>query len=95
MNYLFTQLFRLWENAFFQRQEGTLDPTLWAAWEHVMCSYFQQPGVQEWWPARRLAYSSKFRDFLEASGPVPDGLRTWQQLVEPKRPDSTGQSSGV
>lgn len=82
VNYLFTQLFRLWENAFFQKQQGTLEPTLWEAWRHVMVSYFHQAGVQEWWVARRMAYSSTFRDFLEASDPVSDQIRMWPQLTD-------------
>jgi hypothetical protein len=81
VNYLFIQLFRLWENAFFQRQAGTLEPTLWEAWRHVMVSYFHQPGIQAWWPARRSAYSSTFREFLEESAPTPGAIRTTQQVA--------------
>lgn len=95
INYIFTQLFRMWENAFFQMQEGTLEPTLWEAWRHVMVSYFHQPGVQAWWPARRSAYSSMFRDFLEESTPTVGPIRTWQQLAEDPPDQSEAGATGA
>ena len=78
--YLLTQLFRHWENAFFQQQQGTLEPSLWLTWQGVILSYFHQPGIQEWWRLRRTAYSTEFREFLEASSPPSSGLRTTRQI---------------
>lgn len=78
--YLLTQLFRHWENAFFQQQQGTLAPSLWATWRVIILSYFHQPGIQDWWQLRRNAYSTEFREFLEASSPPESGLRTTRQL---------------
>lgn len=78
--YLMTQLFRHWENAFFQHRQGTLETTLWETWEAIILSYFHQPGVQQWWQLRRHAYSLEFRDFLEASTPPASSIRTTRQL---------------
>jgi hypothetical protein len=80
--YLLTQLFRHWENSFFQRRQGTLEPSLWATWEGIILSYFHQPGIQEWWKVRRHAYSAEFRAFLEASPPPDSTIRTTRQLGE-------------
>ena len=80
--YLLTQLFRHWENAFFQHQQGTLAPSLWVTWQEVILSYFHQPGIQEWWQLRRTAYSIEFREFLEASSPPLSGIRTTRQIYQ-------------
>ncbi len=82
INFLFTQLFRHWENAFFQMRQGTLEPELWDAWRYAMVSYFHQPGVQAWWPTRRSVYSSTFRELLEQSAPPSNGVLMTQQLVD-------------
>jgi len=78
--FLLTQLFRHWENAFFQQQQGTLAPSLWLTWQVVILSYFHQPGIQEWWQLRRTVYSTEFREFLEASSPPASGIRTTRQM---------------
>ena len=78
--YILTQLFRIWENAYFQHRQNTLEPGLWAAWRGVMLSYFHQPGVQEWWKYRAHAYSAEFRELLESSPPPAAGIRTTQQI---------------
>lgn len=79
--YLLTQLFRTWENAYFQARQGTLEPGLWAAWRGVILGYYHRPGIQEWWQLRRHAYSSEFQDFLESSTPPPTLIRTTRELT--------------
>lgn len=79
MNFLFTQMLRLWENVHFQHREGTLADDLWGTWEFIMASYFQRPGLRGWWQSRRMAYTPAFRDFLEATRAPEDGLRTTRQ----------------
>jgi hypothetical protein len=91
--YLLTQLFRHWENAFFQQQQGTLVPSLWDTWQGIILSYFHQPGIQEWWQLRRTVYSTEFRAFLEASSPPSDGIRTTRQIYGPDSDDSSGRKS--
>jgi hypothetical protein len=85
--YLLTQLFRHWENAFFQYQQGTLAPNLWETWEGIILSYFRQPGIQEWWVLRRAAYATEFRRFLESSTPPSAAIRTTRQIhsVQPAK----------
>lgn len=88
--YLLTQLFRQWENTFFQHRQGTLDPGLWRTWSHIIVSYFHQPGLQEWWKLRRHAYSAEFAEFLESSAPPSAGLRTTRQLARADEKRSSG-----
>jgi hypothetical protein len=83
-NYLLTQLFRTWENVFYQARQGTLETWLWVAWRTVILSYYHQPGIQAWWQTRHMAYSEPFREFLESSDPPPDRIRTTGELrLEP------------
>ena len=82
--YVLTQLFRSWENAFYQHRQGTLEDWLWKAWERVILSYFHQPGIQDWWQVRRGAYSQPFCEFLETSACPPHDIKTTEQLLTPK-----------
>jgi hypothetical protein len=88
--YLLTQLFRHWENAYFQQEQGTLAPSLWDTWQGIILSYFYQPGIQEWWKLRRTAYSTRFRDFLESSSPPDTVIRTTRQILEQESKDIEG-----
>jgi hypothetical protein len=66
-NYLFIQLFRLWENIYYQNKMDTLESWLWKSYKNTMISYFHYEGIQEWWTFRKQAFSNEFRIFLENS----------------------------
>ncbi len=70
-NYMFIQLFRHWENMFYQHKLSVLDKRLWASHYNTMIGYFHHTGTQEWWVHRRVAFARDFRDFLENS-PEPE-----------------------
>ncbi|PYI58037.1 MAG: hypothetical protein DMC59_09460 [Verrucomicrobia bacterium] len=65
-------LFKLFENAWFQQRQGTLDPQQWKGWELYMLAYFHQPGVRTWWAMRRATFAPGFCAYLENSKPVSD-----------------------
>jgi hypothetical protein len=64
-NYLFIQLFRHWENMFYQHKLSVLDKQLWTNHLNTMIGYFHHDGTQEWWLKRKMAFAKDFRDFLE------------------------------
>jgi len=64
-NYLFIQLFRHWENMFYQNKMSVLDKRLWSSHLNTMIGYFHHSGTQEWWFHRKMAFAKEFRDFLE------------------------------
>jgi hypothetical protein len=47
--------FKLFENAWFQRRQGTLDPQQWQGWDAYIRMYYHRPGVKTWWKLRRAA----------------------------------------
>ncbi|MBV8341325.1 MAG: hypothetical protein JO173_02980 [Gammaproteobacteria bacterium] len=64
-HYFLFSFFKLSENAWYQRQQGILDPGQWHGWETLLRKYYHSRGVREaWWPARCDAYSKKFQVFL-------------------------------
>ena len=65
-------LFKLFENAWFQQRQGTLDPQQWKGWELYMLAYFHRPGVRTWWAMRRATFAPGFCAYLENSKPVSD-----------------------
>jgi hypothetical protein len=70
LNLLLVQMFRFWENTYYQWRQGMLEPWLWESWQTVMLSHFNRPGARLWWTQRRMAFSKDFGRFLESS-PVP------------------------
>ena len=64
-NYMFIQLFRHWENMYYQHELSVLDKKLWSSHLNTMIGYFHHTGTQEWWVHRRMAFAEDFRDFLE------------------------------
>lgn len=65
-------VFKLFENAWFQMRQGTLDAQQWEGWDAYMRMYYHRPGVQVWWQMRRAAFASGFRAYLESTEPMPE-----------------------
>lgn len=84
-NYLFIQLFRHWENMYYQHKLSVLDKRLWASHLNTMTGYFYHKGTQEWWRHRRMAFAEEFRCFLEKIE-KPD-------IIYPTIKDLTNQTS--
>jgi hypothetical protein len=60
-------LFKLFENAWFQQRQGTLDRQQWQGWDAYMRTYYHRPGVKGWWLMRRAAFAPEFREYVEKS----------------------------
>jgi hypothetical protein len=82
-NFVFFQMFRLWENAYYQSRQGTLEPWLWQSWRHLMLSYFGRAGVQNWWHSRRKVFSADYREFLESAPQLEDPMPMVSDLRAP------------
>ena len=79
---LFT-LFKLFENAWFQQRQGTLDREQWEGWDLYIRVYFHRPGVQVWWSDRKAMFAAGFRKYIEATQPV-SGVTPLSQLIRGK-----------
>jgi len=73
-------LFKLFENAWFQQRQGTLDRQQWAGWDAYIRIYYHRPRVKTWWTMRRAAFAEGFRNYLEKRQPVED-LPPISQLI--------------
>jgi hypothetical protein len=67
-------LFKLFENAWFQQRHGTLDPQQWQGWDLYIRSYYHRPGVKTWWSLRRAMFAAGFRDYLESTEPILEAV---------------------
>jgi len=65
-------VFKLFENAWFQKRQGTLDAQQWEGWDAYARMYFHLPGVKTWWQLRRAAFAHGFRNYLESSQPIAE-----------------------
>jgi hypothetical protein len=79
-NYLFIQLFRMWENTYYQNKMGILESWLWKSYKNTIISYFHHNGVQEWWINRKQTFSDEFRNFLEDSEKPKLPIKTIEDL---------------
>ncbi|MFN2542356.1 MAG: hypothetical protein ABR514_09355 [Chthoniobacterales bacterium] len=64
--------FKLFENAWFQQRQGTLDAEQWEGWDIHIRIYYHRPGVKIWWSLRRGMFAAGFRSYVEATKPVSD-----------------------
>jgi len=64
--------FKLFENAWFQQRQGTLDKQQWEGWDAYIRMYYHRPGVKTWWSLRKMAFAPGFRNYLEATEPIQD-----------------------
>jgi hypothetical protein len=79
---LFT-LFKLFENAWFQQRQGTLEREQWEGWDLYIRIYFHRTGVQAWWADRRGMFAVGFRNYVEATQPI-SGVKPLSQLIRGK-----------
>lgn len=75
--------FKLFENAWFQRRQGTLEPEQWEGWDRHIRVYYHRPGVQTWWADRRGMFAAGFRNYLESTEPI-SGVSPLSQLIRGK-----------
>lgn len=68
----FFALFKLFENAWFQQRQGTLDREQWRGWDAYIRTYYHHQGIKSWWLMRRAAFAPGFRDYLEGTEPIRD-----------------------
>ena len=80
---MFFAVFKLFENAWFQKRQGTLDAQQWEGWDAYIRVYFHRPGVRTWWAMRRGTFAPGFRAYLENSKPVP-GVPSPSQMIRGK-----------
>lgn len=68
-------MFRVFEESYFQWQEGNLEAHVWQGFEAPVTDMLAYPGVREWWASRSHWYGDQFRDFVgekmrQASAPA-------------------------
>ena len=63
---LLGHLYRIFEEFFYQRAEGSIDPRVWRGFEGPMDDIIAYPGVQDWWKTRCHWYSQEFQEFIAA-----------------------------
>lgn len=82
LSMLFTT-FKLFDNAWFQKRQGTLDPEQWEGWDLHIRVYYHRPGVKTWWSLRRTMFAAGFRSYLKATKPISD-LSPLSELIRGK-----------
>jgi hypothetical protein len=63
-NMLMAQLFRIYEEMYYQQLEGHLDPRVWRGAEAPMRELIGYSGIQAWWRLRSHWFSEEFAKFI-------------------------------
>lgn len=79
-NFMYIQMFRIWENLFYQNKMKVLEPWLWNSNKNTVISYFHLNGIQEWWQFRKQSFSKEFVDFLENSEKPDNEIKVIEDL---------------
>ena len=74
-SFLMAGLFKIWENAFYQRRSGFLDERAWQSNVNRMMTWHGLPGVRTWWLVRKDLFAYEFQAFVEAM-PNPTDTRS-------------------
>ena len=72
---ILSALYRVYENAYYQKQEGVLDSDVWEGLVGQILLAKDSPGYQTFWSDRKNIFSEAFRNFIENELPSP-GLDT-------------------
>ena len=62
---LMDHLFRIYEDMYYQKLEGHLDPRVWRGFEAPMRDIIAYPGAQAWWRTRSHWFSQEFQEFID------------------------------
>jgi len=81
-NFMYIQMFRIWENLFYQNKMKVLEPWLWFSNKNTIISYFHLNGIQEWWQVRRQSFSKEFVEFLEKSEKPENDIKVIEDLLK-------------
>jgi hypothetical protein len=65
-NALLGSQFRLYENVYYQRLAGTLEPAMWEGYRAILLRNTSRPGVRVWWSERRTLFRREFAELFDA-----------------------------
>lgn len=72
-------LLRMFEDAYYQFQNGALDEEAWHGYEQLYVAYALAPGFQLYWKQRRSTFRPAFREFIDNH--APPVVSTWGRLA--------------
>ena len=58
-------ILRIWEEAYFQYEQGRLDERVWAGINSQYTSYLSYPAMSKIWKLRRKHFDSEFQNFVD------------------------------
>jgi hypothetical protein len=73
--------FKLFENAWFQMRQGTLDCDQWQGYDAFLRTVLSQPAVKPWWQMRRTFFAPGFREYVDKCEAMA-GVPTLSDIVQ-------------
>jgi hypothetical protein len=73
--------FKLFENAWFQMRQGTLDRDQWQGYDAFLRTVFAQPAVKPWWQMRRTFFAPGFREYVDKCEAIA-GVPTLSEIIQ-------------
>lgn len=63
---LMVNFFKTFEDLHYQYVQGTMEPEVWAGWEHLGKMYFNTIGMRQYWSERRPIFSATFQAWMDS-----------------------------
>ncbi|MEY2479258.1 MAG: hypothetical protein QOI04_185 [Verrucomicrobiota bacterium] len=82
---LMDSLFRIYEDMYYQKLEGHLDPRVWRGFEAPMRDIIAYPGAQAWWRSRSHWFSREFADFIDDLARTAKPPSLYREKVESRK----------
>lgn len=79
---LMDHLFRIYEDMYYQKLEGHLDPRVWRGFEAPMRDIIAYPGAQAWWRSRSHWFSREFAEFIDGLARAASPPALYRERVE-------------
>ena len=64
-NWLFSDLFWVWQGLILRSKQGILDPTTYSLVEQNVRVFAKLRGVRQWWPCHKVHFSSEFAEIVD------------------------------
>ena len=65
-NFILLAMYRIFESAYFQRNEGVLEEQSWIRYEHSLKRSLQSNATLEWWESQKFGFTEDFSSYVNA-----------------------------
>lgn len=66
-NFILLAIYRIFESAYFQRNEGLVEEQSWTRYDHSLRRSLQSKATVVWWNSQQFGFTDEFCDYVNAA----------------------------